>query len=147
MVRRTKEESIRLAEALFSRGQFDGGLAHLKSAYPDAPEEAVRSAAFHLYNELPLALLNLSAELEASLREETLPNHGAVWHVIYHLYNWLQFVAIAPWARKDFMDELNEISEALGSDDKDFALSTLRRLLGRLKGESNPPEPDVGEGS
>ena len=140
-VRLATDQCVELALTLLRRTDMaERGITILRQIFPDAPEEPLNTGAFHLYRELPLALMQLLAEIELSLRDPArLVDHGAVWHVVYHLYNWMQLAALLPWARRDIADEVQEAIKALEGADAEFALRTLQKLARQLEGAVLPP--------
>lgn len=137
----TKDECVALAISLLDRTDVaERGTAILRGGFPDAPDEAIRAAAFHLYRDLPPALIELLADIELSLREPSrLVNEGTAWHVMYHIYNWLQLAALIPWARDDIGAEVREAIAGLENADTEFALRVLRGLARLLEGGRFPP--------
>lgn len=140
------DPQIDLVAQLLRRGisrQADGE-SRLRQMHPDASEESLRAAAFHLYRELPIALVSLLAEIEISLREDKRTvGHGIVWDAIYHLYNWLQLSALLPWYHQDISDQLSATLEALEGGDTDFAIREMKKLRDKGLGSASPPT--VGE--
>ena len=132
---------LELALACLARGdRRDEAFAMLQRRYPDAPEELLRSAAFHLYWKLPEVLRDTLAQIELALRESDPELHwGVVSDALYHLYNWLQVEALLPWGKQAVWEELEELRELIKADDKDGAMGTLKRLMDQIGGSASEP--------
>src|SRR5262245_17526510 len=91
-------ETWSLVEALRGRSDLAHvGRAALVQAFPEAPPAMLDTAAFHLFTDGCGAAAEWLATLERFLRQpdEGL-DFGATWHLLYHLYNWLQVEALLP---------------------------------------------------
>ncbi len=128
------------------RRRAEAGLTALRAEFPQAPDQALRSATFHLYTELPEALFELLAEIAES-REGSArpPDLGLIWHALYHLYNFIQIQALLPWSRIDISEEIRDSVKTIETGDTEHALSRLRELLNRVDGAVSPPDPMIGD--
>jgi len=123
------------------------GERNIRDLYPDAAEECIRASAFHLYRELPRALVELLVDIELSLREpKRRIDQGKLWHVLYHVQNSSQLESLMPWYREDFATELDAAIEAMESDDREFVVVTLRKLKKIGCGRNSPTGIDEAEG-
>lgn len=140
-------ERLALAEAILRRGEDERGsrgVEILRSRYPAASLDMIRTCAYHAYRELPGALRDLLAWAELCLREREHDVHsGLMFDALYHLYNWLQVEALVPYGRQEVFDELKEACECLEKDDKEGALGTLKALMERFEGHISPPDVET----
>ena len=137
-----EEIRLKLALACLARAnRRDEGLSILNARYPDAPEDLLRSGAYHLYWKLPEILRDTLAQIELSLREKDPNLHwGVVSDALYHFYNWLQVMALLPWGKRAVWEELEEIRELIKADDKDGAIGTIQRLMEQIGGSASEPK-------
>ncbi|MEH2237466.1 hypothetical protein [Nostoc sp.] len=109
-------------------------------AYPNAPEEMLKTAVFHTYVDGIGAAIDWLVDLELFLRE---PSHeldtGVVYHLLYHLYNWYQFNALLADGKIGVLERLKEIKELASDGDIEAILSTVEQLESMLKGDQNYP--------
>lgn len=122
-VSRTMEEGLALATALCARkNRRADGRAAIKIAFPSAPEEMVGTAAHHLFGDGVDAAVDLLAAAELMLRDPhtSLDRGAVVYHLAYHLYNWMQFVALLPDGRQDVLDLVEELKQAVDENDMEF---------------------------
>jgi hypothetical protein len=89
---RSVDEKRALARAYLDRraASPEEHMAHLRRLYPDAAEELLDALRFHLFVDLPGALVDLMAEMELILRDRDrrLDLFGEAYHLVYHLYNY-----------------------------------------------------------
>jgi hypothetical protein len=144
---RSTEESLELVKALFARPDMaEDGRMVLTRHYPQAPEEMLSAARYHLYTEAPRALLDMLSAIELSLRTPGTGRdtghyllYGEVFHILYHLYNYLQIEAILPVGKKGLLELLAEVKELIGEDDKEGAMSSLEEINSLLESCESPP--------
>ncbi len=140
----SREARLDLAVALLRRVDVtERGRERLLRSFPDASVDVRDAGTFHLFTELPGALLDVLADIELSLLDPLHElNEGTVWHALYHLYNWVQLLAVLPWGRRDVIDELREVIGSLKNNDPEGALDLVERLAERLTGMADPPSAD-----
>jgi hypothetical protein len=135
---------LELVAALISRGmqgRRESAVAIVRARFPSVAEHLAFSLVYHAYQELPHSALNLLAWLELNLREAVHERHaGLDFDLRYHLYNWLQAEALAPYGQQDVLDEITEIKECLADNDKDGALAILDSLQERFEAHVSPPD-------
>ncbi|MBZ8182333.1 hypothetical protein G3T18_19915 [Oscillatoria salina IIICB1] len=66
-------------------------------------------------------------------------SEGITFHLIYHLYNWLQFTAILSDTDEDLVEKINDVKAAIEDDDKDAALNILEELKNKFEGNLESP--------
>ncbi|MGB3533774.1 MAG: hypothetical protein WBA13_09675 [Microcoleaceae cyanobacterium] len=111
-------------------------------AYPHAPEKMISTAVFHIYVDGIIAALDWLVEVEFFLQNpKPLLSHGITFHLIYHLYNWLQFEAIIPETNENLLEQISDVQAAIEDNDKDAALYLLEELKEKFEGNLNPPTP------
>ena len=138
------DERRELAFALLARPtRISDGRAALRGKYPDAPQTMINTATHHVYVDGPGAVLDFLADAELAIRD---PSHeidyGPAYHLIYHVYNWLQFRALLPEGRTDMLELVKQLREAVDEKDDEFIQRTLVELEELLDG--NLDLPDVG---
>ncbi|HEY7120535.1 MAG TPA: hypothetical protein VH475_28380 [Tepidisphaeraceae bacterium] len=133
-------EKLDLIRALCERTDLSlAGRQAFRQAHPDAPPEMTDTAAFHVYTDGVGAAIDWLADAERFLRDPTRPlDYGCTWHLIYHLYNWLQFTALLPVGRTGLLGKLAEIRKSLDEGDTESAKEELSDLES-LFGDRAPP--------
>jgi hypothetical protein len=134
-------EAWELVNALLRRSDVGtAARAAFRRAYPDAPEHMVDAAVFHVYGDGVGAALNWVAATERFLRKpEAGLNHGATSHVVYHLYNWLQFEAVLPIGREGVLERLEDLKLFLRENDPKAAEGVVKQLEELFRGDVAPP--------
>ena len=137
-------ERRQLALALLARpSRIEDGRSALRAKYPDAPQSMIDTATHHVYVDGPGAVLDFLADAELAIRD---PSHeidyGAAYHLIHHVYNWLQFRALLPEGRADVLELVRQLRQAIDEKDEKFIQLTLTELEDILDG--NRDLPDVG---
>jgi len=137
-------ESVAMMQALFARPNIIAAATEaFRRAYPDAPPPMIDAAVFHVFSDGIGATVDWLAAIERFLRDPSVGlDAGAVYHVVYHLYNWQQFQALLPLGRDGFKELLQDIREFIEEDDKTAALRVLKDLLGAVGGDVTPPALD-----
>lgn len=136
------DDEWHFAEAILQRGADSSELARaaFRRAYPDAPEEMIAAAAFHVFTDGIDAAREWLADAERFLRD---PSRrlcfGATWHLIYHLYNWLQLQSLMPQARAGVLEFLDEIAENAEKGDIEAIKKTVQDLKDLVRGHGDPP--------
>jgi hypothetical protein len=136
-------ESVALMQALLARpGVGTAAAEAFRRAYPDAPPAMIDTAVHHVVSEGIQATVDWLAAIERFIRDPSAGlDYGAVWHVVYHLYNWQQFQALMPLLGRDGLKEhLRDVREFLEENDKQSALDVLKRLASAIEGDVSPPE-------
>lgn len=141
------DERTALAAALLERPSMErqrAGATLVRKEYPAAAEQLILAAAYHAYHGLPNSSRDCLAWMELCLREERHDTPSGFAHgIAYHLYNWSQAEALAPWSKQDVFDELKEVKECLQRDDKESALAMLEHLLEVFHASDLPPELEI----
>jgi hypothetical protein len=120
----------------------DAAAAAFRHAYPDAPAELIETAIFHVFKDGVGAALEWVAAAERFLRDPAAGfDCGATWHVVYHLYNWLQFQALLPIARDGVMKRLADLRLFLSENDTEAASGVVTQLEELFRGGVQPPAP------
>lgn len=138
----SREQRWEIVKALLQRAEVTTDATQaLRDAYPNAPEEMLRTAVFHTYVDGVGAVLDWLVDLELFLEK---PNHrlgfGATFHVLYHLYNWYQFHALLPDGRAGVLERLKEMKELLADGDTRAILATIEELESMFEGSRNYPD-------
>jgi hypothetical protein len=103
----------------------------------------IDTAVFHVYCDGIGAALDWVAAAEKFLRDPSNGfDYGATSHVVYHLYNWLQFQALMPIGREGILERLRDIKLFLTENNPDAALGVIKQLEKLVDG--NQSAPDVG---
>jgi len=137
-------ERLELAVALIKRDpqeRWQQGRLALQHRFPTAPETMINTAAFHLYEDTPQAVIDFVADAELALRD---PDHefdlGVSEHILSHVYNWLQFEPLLPTATEDMLELLKQIQECVADDDKEGLLQTVDEFREILEGFQSHPD-------
>ena len=141
----SEAERQELALALLARPQrIEEGRAALRRKYPSAPDEMINTASHHLYVDGPGAVVDFLAEAELAIRDAAYEvGYGTSWHLLHHVYNWLQFRALIPEGKSDVLDLLSQMEQAVAENDPDFVLATVKELRDVIDGNRGPPDFDV----
>lgn len=111
-----------------------------RRAYPDAPQHMIEAAVFHVFRDGVGAALEWVAAAERFLRDPSHGlDHGATWHVVYHLYNWQQFEALLPIGREGVLERLKDMRLFLKEGNPEAAQEVLKRLEEMFSGDVPPP--------
>lgn len=131
------EERLALAMALLKRPRRrPEGREAVRAVFPQAPEEMADTAAHHLFGDGVDAALDLLAAAELMLRAPGRDlDRGTVQHLAYHLYNWMQFIALLPDGKQELLDLVAQLKEAVEENDLPFIRQTAE-LLGDVVGGS-----------
>ncbi len=141
----SSDERLALARALLARPtRAADGRASLRRRYPSAPEAMIDSATHHVYVDGPEAVVDFLADAELAIRD---PAHeldqGVAYHVLDHVYNWLQFRTLLPEAKTDMLALLDQIEEAVKDDDRDYLLASIAEFRRLLEATRNAPDFEV----
>jgi hypothetical protein len=137
-------ERLDLVNRLFSRNDLgrDGREAFLR-AYPTAPESMRATAAFHVYVDGCEALLDFLADAERFLQNpENELDQGKTFHVLYHLYNWLQFQALLPEGKQSLVNLLGDLKQFVDEDDRDAIRQAAQAIKEVIEADQTPPAFD-----
>jgi hypothetical protein len=137
-----KPQSIDLMETLLARGPqaTEAARAAFRTAHPDAPQEMIDAAVFHVITDGIEATIDWLAAIEQFLRDPAKSlNYGALWHLLYHLYNYHQLEALIPVGIHGTKTRLEDIRLLLEENDTAAALSQLKELAAALGGDVQPP--------
>lgn len=136
------QQKLEVIKALVERDNIrSAALKAFKVAYPHAPEKMISTAIFHVYTDGIHAALDWLVDVELFLQnpEHTL-DHGVTYHLIYHLYNWLQFTAILPETNESLLEKILDVKAALEEDDREGAINILEELKERFDGDLYAPD-------
>ncbi|MGB0563392.1 MAG: hypothetical protein ACPGVO_16545 [Spirulinaceae cyanobacterium] len=131
------EDYLKLANLLFSRPtseRLEKAKEQFRNCYPDAPEEMISSAVFHVYVDGVLAALSWIANAEIFLQtgdDSDLDSEAE--HLIYHLYNYHQFKALMPVGTNQILESIKKMKEALAEDDNDLMKELIECQLENLE--------------
>jgi hypothetical protein len=134
-------ETWELVEALMDRSDLaKTAAAAFRHAYPDAPDHMIETAVFHVFGDGVGAALEWVAATEKFLRDPSHGlDHGATWHIIYHLYNWQQFQALLPIGREETLSRLEDLKLFLSENNPEAALGVVKQLEEHFRGDVGPP--------
>jgi hypothetical protein len=135
-------ESVALMQALLARPEVAAvAAAAFRRAHPNAPDAMINAAVFHVVSEGLQATVDWLASIEQFIRDPaTGLDHGAVSHVLYHLYNWQQFQALLPLGRDGLLEQLDDIQHLIESeDDPKSAVRVVKELRAALDANLTPP--------
>ena len=138
----SSDQRKELALALLARPQrAEDGLASLRLRFPSAPSSMVHTAAHHVYQDGPEAVIDFLADAELAIREADHDlDMGVTWELLYHLYNWLQFRAVLPQGKQDLVDLVAELKEFTKDKDWDAVAKTVQELEDLVEGDRTPPD-------
>ena len=136
------DERLELALALLARtDRRADGVAALRRTYPAAPDAMLQTAAHHIYTDGAPAVIAFLADAELAIRE---PGHeidyGAIWQVLYSVYNWLQLRALLPNATDEMLSILEDIAYLVEQGDREHLLESVEDLRSVVQGHRLPPE-------
>lgn len=135
------EERLALAMALLKRPRRrPEGREAVQAAFPQAPQEMTDTAAHHLFGDGVDAAVDLLAAAELMLRSPGRDlDQGAVQHLAYHLYNWMQFIALLPDGKQELLDLVAQLKEAVRENDMEFVRHTAQLLDDVVGGSRSHP--------
>ncbi|MDJ1182915.1 hypothetical protein [Roseofilum casamattae] len=111
-----------------------------QKAYPDAPDCMIDVAIFHIYIDGIGATLDWLVEIEKFLREpDNEIDYSASLHLLYHIYNWHQLLALLPEGYPKMIELIEKIKAAINDDDIEAALDSAEELEDNFKGHRNFP--------
>jgi hypothetical protein len=111
-----------------------------RQAYPNAPEEMLKTAVFHTYLDGIGAAIDWLVDLELFLREPSRDlDISTTYHLLYHLYNWHQFHTLLPDGKTGVLERLKEIRELVADGDEAAILATVEELESMFEGGRNYP--------
>ena len=134
-------ETWELINALLNRSNLaEAATEAFHRAYPDGPPHMIEAAVFHVFRDGVGAALEWVAAAERFLRDPSQGiDHGATWHVVYHLYNWQQFEAVLPIGREGVLERLQDIKLFLSEGDPKAAEGVVKQLEEMFRGDVQPP--------
>lgn len=140
----SKEEEFALIKSLFERiNPGNTGMEVLKRLYPEACEEIIANAAFHLFVDGPGALFDLLANIELFLQEKADNIYGYDWHVLYHIYNWHIQERMLSISKGNIASEFYELENMIKNKEKrSVVLHQLKRVKEYIDGSKSPPDFD-----
>ena len=135
-------DSRSLLDALLDRGADRIELARetLRRKYPNATEQMISAAAFHLFTDGIDACVEWLADLERFLAD---PEHelcvGTSSHLLYHVYNWHQLESLMPHGKQKMHDMIDEIIESAADNDMESIKRSAAEFKNLLEGHDRPP--------
>ena len=138
----SSDQRKELALALLARPQrAEDGLASLRRRFPSASSSMLHTAAHHVYQDGPDAVIDFLADAELAIREADHDlDMGVTWELLYHVYNWLQFRAVLPEGKQDLVDLVAELKEFTKDKDWDAVAKTVQELEDLVEGDRTPPD-------
>ena len=144
--RLSTDETLELLASVMQRSAIDrqeAAVEILRKKYPDAPDEMLRTAAFHVYFDLPTQMIDFAVKIELSLRKnEANDFYGEIFGILYNLYNALMFERLVPEGKAGLIEQLDEIQECLKAKDYDCVQHGVEVLKRALDGSESPPDFD-----
>jgi hypothetical protein len=115
--------------------------AALRALHPAAPEEMINSAHYHIFTDGVDAAVDWLVAIHDFQRNPSRGlDSGDTFHVLYHLYNWLQLQALMPEGRQDLVDIVAELKQAIEEDDLDFVKHVIGSLDEVVNAGRQPPQ-------
>ncbi len=112
-----------------------------KKAYPNAPKCMTEVAIFHVYVDGIGAALDWLVAIENFLRNpDDLINPSKSSHLLYHVYNWDQFLALLPQGYPKIIKLIEDIKASINDDEIDVALDSIEELEESLHARLNNPD-------
>ncbi|MDB9518153.1 hypothetical protein PN466_14475 [Roseofilum reptotaenium CS-1145] len=112
-----------------------------KKAYPNAPECMTEVAIFHVYVDGIGATLDWLVAIENFLRNpDNLIPHSKSSHLLYHIYNWHQFLALLPEGYPKIVELVEDIKAYINDDEIDVALDSIEELEDVLQARLDNPD-------
>jgi hypothetical protein len=137
------DELRRLAHAYLDRPRPSGEeiISRLQKLYPDASAQLLDALRFHLFVDLPQAIVDLMAQMELFLRDQDrgLSLHGRATHLIYHLYNYSLLQSLLPTGKQKLVELIEDTKACLDDADYDGAARTIAELKELIDGGITPP--------
>jgi hypothetical protein len=136
-----KPETWELIVALLQRADlWDAAHKAFKKRFPDAPQEMIDAAAYHVFTDGIGAALEWVASTEQFLRDPTKGiDYGTTAHLLYHLYNWQQFEALLPIGRSGVVERLEDMKQFLAEGNTQAAERVRQTLEEMFKADATPP--------
>jgi hypothetical protein len=134
-------DTSELVNALLGRTNLtEAAASAFRRAYPDAPLAMIEPAVFHVFRDGIGAALEWVAAAERFLRDPGAGlDHGATWHVLYHLYNWQQLQALLPIGREGVLERLQDMKRFLSEGDSETVERLRKELEEMFGGDVQPP--------
>lgn len=115
--------------------------AAFRAAYPDAPDQMISAAVFHVYTDGIDAALEWLADAERFLRNPQQEfGYGTSVHLLYHVYNWHQLHALMPLGRSGVTESLDELSKLAKEGDLDGVQQVVAELKAAFEASLMPPD-------
>ena len=136
------KNSRALLDALLDRGsdRIEVARETFRFKYPEATEQMVSAAVFHLFTDGVDACVQWLADLERFLSD---PDHqlchGASSHLLYHVYNWHQLESLMPHGKSAMHNLLDDILESVDENDMDGVRTAASEFKAILEGHDVPP--------
>ena len=112
-----------------------------KKAYPNAPECMTEVAIFHVYIDGIGAVLDWLVAIEEFLRDpDNSIIYGSSFHLLYHIYNWHQLLALLPEGSAKVIELIEDIKASINNNEIEAALDSIEELEDRFNGSLNYPD-------
>ena len=136
------EQRWELATALLQRvDRVSDAENAFRRKFPTAPNEMIQTAVFHVYVDGPDSVISWLADAELFLRD---PLHnlssGVTSHLLYHVYNWLQFRALLPEGKSGVLELLKELKQHARDGELDAVQQAVKELEELLDGNIGAPD-------
>ena len=138
----SREQRWEIVRTLLQRKNLSSEATEaFRRAYPNAPEEMLKTGVFHTYVDGIGAATDWLVDLELFLREPSRElDISTTYHLLYHLYNWYQFHALLPNGRAGVLERLKEIRELVADGEMEAILATVEELESTFEGDRNCPD-------
>ena len=134
-----------LLDSLLDRGPNRIELARVtfRRKYPEATDQMISAAVFHLFTDGIDACVEWLADLERFLAD---PNHklchGTSSHLLYHVYNWHQLESLMPHGKSAMHELIDEILESAAENDLESVKRAASEFKSILSANDCPPTID-----
>jgi hypothetical protein len=142
MSKMTSDHLRTLLDGLLDRGANRIELARdtFRRKYPEATDQMISAAVFHLFTEGIDACVEWLADLERFLAD---PDHklcyGISSHLLYHVYNWHQLESLMPHGKTVMHELLDDILESAAENDMESVKRAVTEFKNILEGHDRPP--------
>lgn len=139
----TRQDSRALLDRLLDRGPdcIDRAREVFRRKYPEATDQMIAAAVFHLFADGIDACVEWLADLERFLADpEHKLCHGTSSHLLYHVYNWHQLESLMPHAKPVMHELIDDILESAAEHDLESVKRAATEFKNILEGHDRPPQ-------